>query len=287
MTCLFLPPEGLTSKEITIRGEQARHLSVLRIKPGELIKIFDGLGHRYVAKVIKPSRKEVLAEIIKEEVYSAESPLSIILAQGIPKSDKMDFIIQKTTELGVKTISPIITEHSEVRETAKLERWRKIAVSASQQSGREKIPEIEEPVTFEDFLKRNVYYHPLLHPLLSPASLCEAGRAREGGKCTPSPLAGEGKGEGEFIGHTKNLQIGIIFSEEEKNQNLKKALKGFEGSTTITLLIGPEGGFSPAELTLAIERGFIPASLGPRILRTETAAITAISIIQYELGDLG
>lgn len=240
MTCLFLPPEELTSKEITIRGEQARHLSVLRIKPGELIKIFDGLGHRYVAKVIKPSRKEVLAEIIKEEVYSAESPLSIILAQGIPKSDKMDFIIQKTTELGVKTISPIITERSEVRETAKLERWRKIAISASQQSGREKIPEIEEPVTFEDFLKKNVYYH-----------------------------------------------LGIIFSEEEKNQNLKKALKGFEGSTTITLLIGPEGGFSPAELTLAIERGFIPASLGPRILRTETAAITAISIIQYELGDLG
>jgi len=238
MPCVFLPPEELTSKQITIKGRVARHLSsVLRVQHGELIKLFDGLGHRYISRVLKAYRKEVLVEIIKEEQYSAESPISLILAQGIPKSDKMDFIIQKTTELGVKTIIPIITERSEVRETAKLERWRKIAIYASQQSGRERISEIEKPVTFKEFINKN--------------------------------------------------QNGIIFSEEEKNQNLKKLLRGFEGSTTITLLIGPEGGFSHAELTLAIDKGFIPASLGPRILRTETAAITAISIIQYELGDVG
>lgn len=237
MTCIFLPKEELTSNKIIIKGEQAKHLSVLRIKPGELIKIFDSIGHRYISKVIKSRRKEVLVEILKEEAYSAESPLSIILAQGVPKGEKMDFIIQKSTELGVKTIIPIISERSEVKETAKIERWRKIALSASGQSGREKIPAIEEPVSLEKFLNRN--------------------------------------------------QKGIIFSEEEKPQDLKKALKNLEGVATITLLIGPEGGFSPTELTLATNGGFTPASLGPRILRTETAAITAISIIQYELGDMG
>lgn len=246
MTCLFLPPEELTSqpeadqsrseRQITIKGTQAKHLRVLRAKPGELIKIFDGMGHRYITKVVKIYKKEILVEIIKEELYSAESPISIILAQGIPKGDKMDFIVQKATELGIKTIAPIISERSEVKETRKLERWRKIAISASQQSGREKIPHIEESIELKEFLSKN--------------------------------------------------QKGIIFSEEEKNQNLKKVLKDFEGSTTIILLIGPEGGFSPHELALAVRSGFTPASLGPRVLRTETAAITAISIIQYELGDI-
>ena len=89
---------------------------------------------------------------------------------------------------------------------------------------------------------------------------------------------GEGKGEG---------QIGIIFSEEQKEQNLKKILNSFKDTKNITLLIGPEGGFTDTETKMANEKGFIAASLGPRILRTETAALSAISIIQYELGDMG
>jgi len=248
MICIFLPTEQLTSEQITITGEQAKHLSVLRIKPGELIQIFDGIGHRYISKVIKSCRKEVSVEILKEEVYSAESPLSIILAQGVPKGEKMDFIIQKSTELGVKKIIPLISERSQIRYTAKAERWRKIAASASQQSGRGEIPEIESPISLSEFLKP---------PIL--------------------PLTKGGKGG----------LLRIIFSEEEKKQNLKKVLKNFQDITNIIILIGPEGGFSPAELTLATNGGFTPASLGPRILRTETAAITAISIIQYELGDMG
>ncbi|MEK6529129.1 MAG: RsmE family RNA methyltransferase, partial [Nitrospirota bacterium] len=180
--------------------------------------------------------------------------------------------------------------------TDKIQRWRKIALSASQQSGREKIPEINEPVNFEEFLEnQNEYYHPPLHPLPSPASLREAGRAREGSKSgnspsIPSPLAGEGKGEGEISARKnviKNSLRRIIFSEEEKKQNLKKILNDFKGTAKITLLIGPEGGFSKDEVTSAIQKGFISVSLGPRILRTETAPITALSIIQYELGDMG
>ncbi len=238
MTRLFLPPEDITSKQITIKGEQARYISsVLRLKSGELLAIFDGLGHRYVCKIINTYKKEVLAEIIKEEPYSAESPISIILAQGMPKGDKMDFIVQKATELGVKTIIPVITERSQVRRSEKVKRWRKIALSASQQSGREKIPDITEPVSLKDFLA--------------------------------------------------DYSQGIFFSEEEKASRIKTVLKEFKDSTTIPILIGPEGGFSKTEANMALKRGFTAGFLGPRILRTETAAITAISIIGYELGDMG
>ncbi len=240
MTRIFLPPEQLASKQITITGEQSRYLSlVLRAKPGEQLTIFDGTGRRYICRMNSVHKKEVIAEKIREETYSAESPVSIILAQGIPKGDKMDLIVQKSTELGVKKIIPIITEHSQVRATGKTERWRKIALAASQQSGREKVPDMAEPVDFKEFI------------------------------------------EGRTADHK------IIFSAEEKKQNLSKTLNSFQSVKEITLLIGPEGGFSKDETRAAIQKGFASVSLGPRILRTETAPITAISIVQYELGDLG
>ncbi len=240
MIRLFLPPQKLTSKEIIITGKHARYLSlVIRAKPGEFLTILDGTGHRYICRILKIHKKEVIAEKIKKESYSVESPLSIILAQGIPKSDKMDLIIQKSTELGVRKIIPLITERSQVRHTDKLERWRKIGISASQQSGREKIPDIDAPVNFKDFLAR----------------------------------------------HKENQCI--IFSEEKKERNLKKVLNDLKNITDITLLIGPEGGFSKNEISAALKKGCIEASLGPRILRTETTPLAAISVIQYELGDVG
>jgi len=254
VTRLFLPPEKLTAKQIIISEDQARYLSlVLRIKPGDSLIVFDGSGYRYICKVLQTHKKEVVIEKIKKEPYSAESSVSITLAQGLPKKDKMDLIIQKSTELGVRKIIPLITERSQIRHTEKIWRWRKIALSASQQCGREKITEIEEPVGFEEFIKN------ILTP---PALPLDKGRNEEG-------------------------LLGIIFSEEQKEINLKKILNDFKAVKNITLLIGPEGGFSGEEVSSAIEKGFIEASLGPRILRTETAPIAAISIIQYELGDMG
>jgi 16S rRNA (uracil1498-N3)-methyltransferase len=240
MIRLFLPPEKLSSQQVIITGDQARYLSsVVRIKPGELLSIFDGQGRRYICKSLRIHKKEVIAEKVEEEIFSAESPLSLTLAQGIPKGEKMDLIIQKSTELGVKKIVPLITERSQIRHTEKGERWHKIALSASRQSGREKIPGIYEPVSIEEFLERH------------------------------------------HTGH------GIMLSEEEEEHHFKKTLNNVQGASEITLLVGPEGGFSKDEVTAAIEKGFKSISLGPRILRTETAPITAISIIQYELGDMG
>ncbi|MEW6714445.1 MAG: 16S rRNA (uracil(1498)-N(3))-methyltransferase [Nitrospirota bacterium] len=235
MICIFLSPKELSTEEVIIAGDQAKHLSVLRVKTGEIITVFDGLGYRYDCKISQINKKNIIAKKLSKTPYSAESPVSITLAQGIAKGEKMDFIIQKATELGVAKILPLITERSQVRHTAKIERWRKIALSAAEQSCRGKVPEINEPVSLNDFL--------------------------------------EGR------------HIGIIFYEEDKGKHLKQTLQEFNDSKKITILIGPEGGFSKGEVNAAVEKGFQQASLGPRILRTETAAINAISIIQYELGD--
>jgi 16S rRNA (uracil1498-N3)-methyltransferase len=258
MTRLFLPPEQLTSKRVVITGDQARHLArVLRAKPGDSVTILDSHGYKYACRLLTVHKKEVQAEVIRKEPSSVESPVSITLAQGIPKGEKMDLIVQKSTELGVNLIIPLVTERSQVRHTDKLERWRKIAISASEQSGRDKIPEISEPVEFNEFL-------------VSLRGLSRA-ESREGTTSRPA----------------KQSPLGIIFSEEHQERNLKKILKDHKGSLKITLLIGPEGGFSEDEVQSATENGFIKASLGPRILRTETAPITALGIIQYALGDMG
>lgn len=257
MTRLFLPPEKLKSEEISITGEQARYLSlVMRAKPGDALVLFDGLGFKYECTIISVHKKEVTARLVKKSPYSVESPLSITLGQGLPKADKMDLIVQKATELGVGKIIPIIAERSQVRHTHKTGRWKKIAQSASQQSGRDKIPVISEAVSLDDFLEQHI-----------------------------TPLARR------CIEDIKGVKlcshIYIIFSENYNSSNLKQILGSLKGIMDITILVGPEGGFTKQEVDLASERGFVPISLGPRILRTETAPIAALSIIQYELGDIG
>jgi 16S rRNA (uracil1498-N3)-methyltransferase len=255
MARLFLPLEQLASDQVTITGDQARHLAlVLRSQPGDTVTVFDGNGCKYECRLTVVHKKEVQAEIIEKSPYSIESPLAITLAQGIAKGEKMDFIIQKSTELGVSKIIPLITERSQVRHTHKTGRWRKIALSASRQSGREKVPEIEEPATLDNCLDE----------LISPAA----------------------RGYIEDIKGVK-LDSGtcIILSEEYKTRNLKQILTSANDTSRITILVGPEGGFSKEEVSAAVEKGFTEVSLGPRILRTETAPIAAISIIQYELGD--
>ena len=256
MTRIFLAPEHLTSDEIVISGENARHLAlVLRIEAGEPLEVLDGEGHKYTCTVKKSHKKEVIAEIINKEPYSVESPVAVTLCQGIARGEKMDLIIKKSTELGVNKIIPVITDRSQVKNTNKLERWRKIATSAAEQSGRERVPEILEPVTLDVLLNIN-----------NPPSSLSAGQT--------GPYANGGI-------------LKLILSESYKEQNMKEILKAEKDIKQILLLIGPEGGFSKEEITGAVENGFMEVSLGPRILRTETAPIAVISIIQYERGDVG
>lgn len=241
MPRIFLPEVILSASTITIKDEKAKYLStVLRCNTGDRLIITDDKGNSYSARIISVEKKEVTVEIIEKQDFDNESSLHITLLQGLLKGAKMDIVIQKATELGIKEIIPVVTERSQLRYTRKLLRWQKIAEEASRQSGRKIIPEISEPINFERL----------------------------------------------FIDSFQPSGGGIIFWEDG-GERLSEIIDGFQGASKITLFTGPEGGFSEKEITTVSEHGFVIASLGRRILRAETAAITAVSIIQYELGDLG
>ncbi len=256
MPRLYLPITHITDNKISITGDKVHYLySVLRCTEGDELVIFDGEGNCFKTKIIKSGRKEVTAEVIANFPCENESHINITLVQGLLKGEKMDLVIQKATELGVTDIVPVITRRSQLRETRKISRWRKIAEEASRQSGRSVVPVIHEAVEFSDFLSASGSLH------------------------------------------------GLIFYEEE-GMRLSEAVSSFKGtvldlpqgrsagvesglSQNILIAIGPEGGFTKEEIDMTREKGLIVTSLGKRILRAETAAISAVSLIQFLLGDMG
>jgi 16S rRNA (uracil1498-N3)-methyltransferase len=243
MPRIYLPIITPKEQQISITGEKAHYLtSVLRCRKGDELIVFDGYGECFKTIIISIDRKEVIAGIRGTLSWNPESPVDIILVQSLLKSDRMDLVIRKTTELGVKEIIPVITERTQMRETRKVERWRKIAEEASRQSGRSIIPAVHEPVELKQFL-----------------STCDSG-------FTP---------------------LGVIFYEEE-GIKLSEAVSTFNFQpSTFFVIIGPEGGFAGEEIDLAKDRGILVASLGKRILRSETAAISAVTLVQFLFGDLG
>ena len=238
MTRLFLTDTDLHSRFVTIKGEKARYLvTVLRCRTGDPLFIHDEKGNVYSATITGVINKEVFAELIGKIDLQAESPLNITLLQGLLKGEKMDLVIQKATELGVREIVPVVTERCQVRQTRKLGRWAKIAEEASRQAGRNTVPIIGETVEFKEL-------------------------------------------------GAVSRQEGIIFWEQG-GEEFAEALNRFKGREKISLFTGPEGGFSEDEIKAASEKGFVRTTLGRRILRAETAAITAVAITQYALGDMG
>lgn len=222
---------------MTVRGEKAKYLSsVLRCSAGDLLSITDHRGNSYSAKIISISRKDVTVEVLGKLDSHPESSLHISLLQGILKGEKMDLVIQKATELGVDEIRPVITERSQVRQTRKLIRWRKIAEEAARQCGRSVIPVVHEPLEMGD---------------------------------TFTTIHGPG----------------IIFWEQG-GERFGTVLNRFRETDEIRLFTGPEGGFSEGEIEAASQNGFVTVSLGKRILRAETAAISAVAIVQFSLGDM-
>ncbi len=235
----FISPDQVIGPQITVTGEDARHITaVLRMKTGDLLLLSDGEGTDYTVKIARAGRAEITAEIMSRTRRESGYPL-ITLGQGLPKSDKMDFIVQKATELGVTDIAPLITERTIVKikdEKKRTIRWQKIAREAAMQSNRPDIPKVETIRQLSDFLR------------------------------TLNPEPG----------------ILLLLPWEEGTIPVKNVLRGASGIKRIIVLIGPEGGFSPAEAAIAEEKGFRPVSLGPNILRTETAAVAVLSMIGYE-----
>ena len=224
---------------VQLNNECAHYLrSVLRIKKGHQVILFNGEGGEYQGEITEISRKEVIVTLTKFDNISIESNLSITLGLGISRGERMDFAIQKSVELGVKKICPLVTEHCSVqikddKKEKKVEHWQKISQNAAEQSGRTINPEVTNIDTFSNWVMQQT-----------------------GTKLFLDPFA-------------KNSLIEV---KNDTNQ--------------IALLAGPEGGFSEQERTIAIASGFIPIKLGPRILRTETAALAALTAVQTLWGDL-
>ena len=213
---------------------------VLRLRPGDALVLFDGRGGEHAASIAGVSRNAVTVTVGERNGREAEAPLAIRLIQGISRGDRMDFVVQKATELGVRRITPVITEFSVVRldgakAQKRAEHWTKIAQGACEQCGRNRLPAIDAPQALAAMLD-------------SPAC--------GGARIVLHPGAGESLASGRFAGER------------------------------IELLIGPEGGLSGGELEQAAAAGFVACSLGPRILRTETAALAALAVLQAAHGDL-
>jgi 16S rRNA (uracil1498-N3)-methyltransferase len=264
---IILSKEGLYGNQVILSGEKAKYLiSVLRCNIGDEVQVFDGEGSFYKSKISKMDNKKVTIDLLEKVSCDTESPLNLILVQGILKGEKMDMVIQKATELGIKEIIPAITERSQVRYTRKTDRWRKIVGEASRQSGRSMVPIIHEPIEFSS--QFTVYSSQLLKGTGNPPI---------------PPLEKGGKGG-----------LGGVIFWEEGGVSLKEAAAKITDSpihvfthSPIYVAIGPEGGFTEEEIRLAESYGLITVSLGKRILRAETAAISAITLIQFLMGDIG
>ncbi|MGF1739029.1 16S rRNA (uracil(1498)-N(3))-methyltransferase [Photobacterium satsumensis] len=235
-------PERLPSSGIvSLSDEAANHVGrVMRMQAGQEVLLFDGSNAEFPAVISSASKKSVEVEIQARNEVSVESPLDIHLGQVVSRGEKMEFTIQKSVELGVNTITPLISERCGVKLNAerfekKLQQWQKIAIAACEQCGRNVVPEIRPVMKLEEWcaeeydgLKLN------LHP-----------RATYSINTLPAPV------------------------------------------TKVKLLIGPEGGLSADEISMTEQYTFDEVLLGPRVLRTETTAMTAITALQVRFGDLG
>lgn len=244
LTRVYLDAVLETGTRVALRGSAASHvIRVLRLHPGDALTLFNGRGGEYLGSIDKSHAGEVTVTVGEQRAVERESPLSLTLAQGVSRGERMDLVVQKATELGVSCIVPVLTARSVVRldvqqAARKLAHWRGIAIAACEQSGRNRVPEVATPLTLREF----------------------TGTARAvgavGARLLLSPAAA--------------LRLDDVAPPV----------------TQVTVLIGPEGGLTDPEEDLARTAGFTPVRLGPRVLRTETAAIAALTLLQRKFGDL-
>ncbi len=235
---------NLEDNKAKINGEDVKHISkVLRLRVGEEVEICDKENSEYICEINSIEKDEVILDILTKKEVNREPKIKIKVYQGVPKGPKMEYILQKLTEVGVCEIILVDTKRSiskfDKKEDKKLERFERIIYEASKQSKRGQIPTLRGVLSFK-----------------------------------------------EALIDMKNNDLNIVPYENERTTSIKKAIKGVN-IDSIGIFIGPEGGISEEEIESLEENNFTSVSLGPRILRTETASVVASSIILYELDDMG
>lgn len=243
MQHFFVTPSQVQDRYIVVEGQDVNHMkNVLRMKTGEKLTVSDGNNRKYMCAVERYEDGHAFVKIIEEEQTDTELSSRICLFQGLPKQDKMEFIIQKAVELGVSEVIPVVTRRSvvkfdEKKAAKKTERWQSIAKSASKQAGRGYIPTVAPVMSYKEGLERAAG----LDVVLIPYELAEG------------------------------------------MQETKKIIASIEPGQSVGIFIGPEGGFEREEVEAAIETGARAVTLGRRILRTETAGLTTLSVLMFHL----
>lgn len=246
MSTFYIKNNQIKADIIEIIGDDYNHIkNVLRCKIGEKLDVCDEMSTRYKTQIEDFTDKTVVCKIQAIEENTTEPNIDVTLYQGLPKSDKLELIIQKTTEMGVNHIYPTLMARSIVKLDEKniekkKERWNKICLEASKQSGRQKVPNVYKAINFKNIIENISKYDIVLLPY-----------------------------------------------ENEKSVTLKKAISEIKSNNidvkSIAIIIGPEGGFSEEEVnTLSSYKNVYTVSLGPRILRTETAGVATIAMLMYE-----
>ena len=236
---IYTDQELQAEQTISLPEDTAHYLSrVLRVSAGQRVLVFNGDGFDYAADVDRLERGALGLQIQARLPAVAESPLHLTLVQAISRGERMDFSLQKATELGVTAIQPVFSARTEVKLKAekqkrRLAHWRRVTISACEQSGRARVPELNAPLDLWDWAQQET----------------------DASRITLLPGAG-------------------------------RSLASISVSSPIELLVGPEGGLDAQELLMLEKRGVESASLGPRVLRTETAGPAAIAVLQALAGDL-
>jgi 16S rRNA (uracil1498-N3)-methyltransferase len=246
MPVFFITADQMTGTTVTVTGPLLDHLRAsLRIQTGERIWVGDGRRRRYLIEVAHIDKRTLRGNVVEQRTDPARTAPRLLIGQAILKGERMDWAIQKATELGIAEVIPLVTEQTIVRPKqgrtgSQQERWQRIALEAAQQSERWEIPSIGTPSDAAEF------------------------------------FAAHHQAAGKFI-----------LSEREAGQGLGSVALPASPADTIVLAVGPEGGWRDEELAQARTHGFIAVTLGARILRAETAALAAASVLQSRLGELG
>jgi 16S rRNA (uracil1498-N3)-methyltransferase len=236
---IYQPISLHSGQTVTLDAQATVHLTkVLRLRLGDALVVFNGRGGEFTARVRAVERRAACIEVGEFVAHEVESPLDLVLLQGVSRGERMDYTVQKAVELGVTHIVPLQTERTVVnlnaeRQARRREHWQAVVNSACEQSGRNRVPAVAPVTAFADGVT----------------------------------MAAQG------------LKLVLHHRAETRLQ----ALSPQQGP--VTLLIGPEGGLSPAEIALAEAAGFVPLRLGPRVMRTETAAVAAMAVLQWQWGD--
>ena len=247
MARFYIPPAAWNIDRLTLDSSESHHcLDVLRMKAGDRATVFDGRGHEATVEIASAARGRVDLKVLHHS-KSPELACEIVLGQAIPKGKNMDLIIEKATELGAAAIVPLLSERTVVRLDAdealdKKNKWQRVAIEAAKQCGRNWLPEVRKPVT--------------------PKGYFDAG---------------------------EKFDLMLIASLQPDAQHVKTVLHDYFGDDAprertcrVLILVGPEGDFTPAEVSLAKGAGCRPITLGPIILRTETAAMYCLSVLSHE-----